>query len=642
MSHIYWELNEIPIPEGAYINHNDGRVFLIDRGIRDKEKRQVIGRATGERTMHPNDLFKFLYPALWNEHYTAVRVPEHALHTGFYALSLGVGYKSGLYPLLHEVYGPLYANMIMDYANYSILERSDVSQLYRDRMSHEVLFSRQAFSDSWLSEFFEMKISEDQNHQFRIGWLDRCREAGVTRVWLSIDGTNIDCAAQRSELPQKGHAKSRKNTKVVSCIYAVSTESGLPITYFVRDGSVTDGKAFTEIAQFLAGAGIKVEGVILDRCFCSHNVISRLTDIGYPYVVMLRSDTYGHMSMMERYAAQIRWNVRRCVGEEGLFGIHERTRLFKGYPQEANVSLFYDGANGSARSIALIRKITTAAKDLEQQIAASKKPTVPAEMKKYLSVVNDEGVLRVDYNYGAWQKDVDQKGYSSVASSADIDAAQADRIYHLRDASEKQFSIMKSQLGYDAVRVHYSQGIENKFAVCFIAGIIRSEIMSACRKLELDTNRMLHEIDRISLVLMPDGTYTAINDLTGRQKQLLAEFGVRDDAFTFFAGEVNRRMLSPISSQVHILPGQSPDRKKGRPPKQKEAVAGVEEQPKRKPGRPKGSRNKSTASQTAPNKGTGQPPRRRGRPSGSKNKPKPTEALPGKRRRGRPRKQDEE
>jgi hypothetical protein len=37
MSHIYWELNEIPIPEGAYINHNDGRVFLIDRGIRDKE-----------------------------------------------------------------------------------------------------------------------------------------------------------------------------------------------------------------------------------------------------------------------------------------------------------------------------------------------------------------------------------------------------------------------------------------------------------------------------------------------------------------------------------------------------------------------------------------------------------------------------
>ena len=31
MSHIYWELPEIPIPPQAYVNTNDGRVFLMSR-----------------------------------------------------------------------------------------------------------------------------------------------------------------------------------------------------------------------------------------------------------------------------------------------------------------------------------------------------------------------------------------------------------------------------------------------------------------------------------------------------------------------------------------------------------------------------------------------------------------------------------
>lgn len=59
MSHIYWELKEIPIPEEAYINTSDGRVFLINADGSGKKKRKVIGHATSMETMHPNDLFKW-------------------------------------------------------------------------------------------------------------------------------------------------------------------------------------------------------------------------------------------------------------------------------------------------------------------------------------------------------------------------------------------------------------------------------------------------------------------------------------------------------------------------------------------------------------------------------------------------------
>ncbi len=45
MSHIYWELHEIPRPSDSYINHSDGRVFLMSEDGLGKKKRKVTGHA---------------------------------------------------------------------------------------------------------------------------------------------------------------------------------------------------------------------------------------------------------------------------------------------------------------------------------------------------------------------------------------------------------------------------------------------------------------------------------------------------------------------------------------------------------------------------------------------------------------------
>lgn len=167
MSHIYWELHEIPRPENSYINHSDGRVFLMkDNGL-GKMNRRVIGRATSETMMHPNDLYKYLYPEEWKLYYGDGKLPEHELHIGMYAAVLGIGYATNLYPVIQEIYGPLYGNAIMDYAMYSMMDQSDTTQLFQDYMSRQVLFSKEAYSDSWYSELFNKHMSEDASHQFR-------------------------------------------------------------------------------------------------------------------------------------------------------------------------------------------------------------------------------------------------------------------------------------------------------------------------------------------------------------------------------------------------------------------------------------------------------------------------------------------
>lgn len=637
MGHIFRELHEIPIPQGAYINHSDARVFLISDDGTGRQKRQVIGIATSDKTMHPNTMFRFLYPELWARYYGEHNLPEHELHAGIYAALLGIGYKTGMYQILHQIYGPMYGNGIMDYCMYSILNRTNTSQLFSECMADQVKFSDTTHDDWWFSSLFKHHMSANANHQLRISWLKKCAANGTTKAWICIDGSNNDIALSDSIFAEKGKAKSGMNSNLVSFIWAVSAGDGTPLTYFVNNGGMADSKAFQTIIAFLQSAGIETAGVILDRGFCNHEVISTIEKLGYKYVVMLKSNTTAHGQMFEDHSETIRWKTKYVINDKGIFGTIQKCKLFSLHPETAKVGLFYDGINGGERSVRLIKKVLAAKRDAEEMIRNGKKPTVPSKFASFFTIEQSEGNWTISYNYDTWQTALDGKGFYSIATNADIDASELYRTYYLRDASEKQFMSMKSQLGFDTTRVHSDQSVESKFAVCFVAAVIRSEIMKACKMLNADTNTVIQNLNRISFVLMVDGIYRAVNNISLKQQEILSQFGIKTSYFSAFADDVNRRMNNPINSQIHRLPDDSDMRsqrkKRGRPPKEKTAVD--ESAPKRKPGRPKGSKNQKTIQKEQEALSGEISKRKPGRPKGSKNKPKITVE---KRSPGRPRK----
>ena len=101
MSHIYREKREIPIPENGHINKHDGRVFVFlpaagNARMRDL-KRMNIGRAATEKTMYPNENFRFYFPDLWEKYYGGTADPlKRVLRPGMYALILGISYEGGI------------------------------------------------------------------------------------------------------------------------------------------------------------------------------------------------------------------------------------------------------------------------------------------------------------------------------------------------------------------------------------------------------------------------------------------------------------------------------------------------------------------------------------------------------------------
>ena len=61
-------------------------------------------------------------------------------------------------------------------------------------------------------------------------------------------------------------------------MWAVSSEDGRPVTWFLNNGGKVDAKAFEKMIRFLAAADIEVEGVILDRGFADECALSGSSD----------------------------------------------------------------------------------------------------------------------------------------------------------------------------------------------------------------------------------------------------------------------------------------------------------------------------------------------------------------------------
>lgn len=609
MGKVYWDKDEIAIPAEAYVNTYDGRVYVKQGDGRGGFRRVVIGRAASKTTMSPNENFRALFPAAWEAAYGTDDLIRLEVKVGTYALALGAGLKSGAYAVAQSAYGLDTGNALMDYAMFAMRRRSSATHLIEDDLADQVTFCPTVRSDSWYSDTFRA-LTEEQHLAFRVSWLERCRELGVTRVWISIDGSNSDCSAHKSELSEPGKNKSHDRSKnMFSYIEAVSAADGRPVTYFVNPGGVVDCKAFQEIFAFLMMYGMEVDGVILDRGFCTHDVIRTLRELHVEFVVALPHDTVGYKEAFAAHAEGIRWDMEDVVDADCTFGVTHEGRIWGAHKDTAFINLYFDGVSAALQCAKLIRKICAAMDKAQRALALGRQPAIEKGVRKFLALGRDESgrVTSVEYDYEACNEALKAKGFFALASSSDMGARTAYDTYQLRDPSEKEFMILKSQEGLSAARTHFTSSIRSKLAVGFLASLLRYEIRTSCKALRLDTNQMLGKVGRIHLLRSGTGVYTPVRDYTNDELALLSALGVEGEDFVGIACDFNQRILNPIHSQKHRLPEKTPPHRQGRgrvkgsknrktlereAEEERQRALGTYVEPvKRKPGRPKGSKD---------------------------------------------------
>lgn len=580
MGNVFWNMAEIPIPPEAYRHLSDHSVRIVVYDADGKPHEKTIGYFTSQTHMHPNKFFRLKYPAMWENFYGKDDLLPSELYMGMYVLALAIGYKTALYPLLQAVYGPEWGNAIIDYCMYSILFKSTVTQSFSEEMEERVLFSRKMYSDSDYSELFK-SATKDQHHRFKSLWLKRCVDKGITKVWICIDGSNIDNQVADSEYSENGCAKSHNQKTIVSFMYAVCSVTGMPIYYLLYEGATADSKKLEEMMDILTGHRVSIEGVVLDRGFCTDDVITYLQGKGIDFVIMMPSHFHGSQTLKEKYSDTIRDKSRFAVDDEGVFGISEETQLFTKHDTRAIVNIYYDRVRGSIQSTNLHKSICREKKRLIELISQEKAAKVAPDMKRYFHIIiNDRGEQELITNYEAWDEDLMGKGFFSIISSKNFGAEKTLQIYGLRTVSEVQYSILKSQEGYRSTRVHTTPGTRSKFACAFISSIIRCEIQLACKDLDYDTNVMISRIDkRIRIILSsPPDSYTLSRAYRSEETNLLSKFGISINQLHELVTMFGKRYGIDACNQVRRIPADNKD----------------DIQPRRSRGRPKGSKNKKT------------------------------------------------
>jgi len=635
----------IPIPKNATVRDSGtrkGQVYIVTKRWydsetkREKEIRRVIGYAIDNgKEMIANKVYQQLYPAEYAEQTGIAERASGYLRCGIYMVVLAIGQHLGIYKLLVDIFTAQKANFMMDFVCYEIVMKSNVAQLYSLSMKDHLLFSDKAYDDTWISNFFKEEVSEHDINRYNDAWIRICVARGITCVWISIDGSNLDCESKRVEQSEPGHAKSGSKDGIFSWMTVVDVVTGRTIAYRAYRGGRVDEKELLDMAAYLKPFGIKVEGVILDRGFCSQEDLDCITGIGLDYIVMLKKDTAGFKAMYAMHASQIRMKVEYSLEGDAfgeMFGITDEVKIFSSSKQDSTIALFYDAKKAPEKACEYICKVKEVRAKAQKAIDEGGNPTIPKDCQGVLRVVKTGDTLVIEQDDEEYQRRVDLKGYSAIGSSKKMTADEMNQTYHSRDASEKGFRSSKTDLGNDTLRVHFSTSAQSKFLVGIIASNIWNELMRACREVKIPTNVAIGELELLQVTLQADGGVEYSHTENKRQLALMRQLYIdprnldelSDDLYQRREVENHdsrRRMTDYLLKKDN---GQEQTASEGKGTGN--PAGGSEEATttgKRKRGRPLGSRNKKTLereAQQAANAEQAQTKRKRGRPPGSKNK----------------------
>ena len=551
-----------PIPslgKGITINHGDkNKVLYTTYSYYDsqsgysKPTRVVIGTAIDEHTLIPNTNYSKYFPDLWKS-VSNQDVPPVSKRAGLYALIESVCQQKGIIDILESTFGIACTNAILDYTMYSLGYHSNVAMNYQATMKEHVVFSNAVHDDEYYSRLFTHEMSETQINLFRIKWAQHCVEAGITSVYLAIDGSNDDCESVGIEIVEKGAAKSHLNTDVVGFMYAVDPKSGTVVTFDSYRGGMVDSKAIQKMITFLAENSISVKGVIIDRGFCDSKCLTFLRSKQIPFILMMKGSTAGHKYMMDMHKEELRWNAECWIPGTLLFGISEVHQLFESSPLGAHLHLFYDFKNGDERCEALLTKLS---KLIEQIKKDGKLPELSKELKKIIDFYpeREDGKSYTLHDNEFWEA-LDSKGYFTIASSETLDSKTVYEMYSSRDAAEIEFKYVKSQLGYGSIRVQSEPCMRSRFLVGTICAVIREEVENACKGLGLKTNTMLHEFRNLSIACLNAKSYTMIHTEKACVQSLMKALNISQDDLNQIAVNETRRLAGELPEIRKKKPG---------------------------------------------------------------------------------------
>lgn len=567
----------VPIPRevGKIVLLKSGNttyVYCQTERIYDREKkytapkRVTIGKVSLEDSsmMYPNSTFFQLFPDVPIVEEEPKR--SCAIRIGNYAVIRRLAEDLGLKKVLSHQFSEEDIGLLLDFAAYTIVAESNVGQYYPDYAYEHAAFTSEmkVYSDSTLSKWLH-DVTEDQIIQSVSEWNRRCNHKDP--IYISYDSTNKNSHAGDVELVEYGHPKEQEGAPIVNYSLAYDTKERLPAFYESYPGSITDVSQLERMIEKARGYGYKNIGFILDRGYFSKRNIVSLDENGYPFVIMLKGYKKLVNDVILSRLHSFEKKSSAYIEEYDTFGTTVECPLFE-KDRSRFIHLYHSVSKESSELSRLNDDLRRMKKELKK--AVGKFTIIPKSYEEYFEIFyedieierkkskketdNPRKAVEIKKKFIAYQEKEDYVekrrnlcGYYAIVTSAKMSAGEALVLYKSRDGSEKLFRGDKSYLGNKTLRVHSTESTETKIFVEFIALIIRSRIYACLHDLNRSLNSKLNylsvpaavrELEKITMIMLPDGRYHLSYAVTKTQKTILSAFGMTEDDVKAEAGRI--------------------------------------------------------------------------------------------------------
>ncbi|MEE3487580.1 MAG: hypothetical protein VZT48_05705 [Bulleidia sp.] len=152
---------------------------------------------------------------------------------------------------------------------------------------------------------------------------------------------------------------------------------------------------------------------------------------------------------------------------------------------------------------------------------------------------------------------LDEAGFFVIITSEKMSAERALDIYKNKDASEKLFRMLKSELGFDKAAVYTDEAVKTKTHLVFLAAIVRTKLYQALKPVidesndrkNYTVNAAIHAIENIEITRNSHGKYMHDYALTKRQKKVLGAVGLTEKDVRKTCMKVNKDGLGRLLAE---------------------------------------------------------------------------------------------
>ena len=575
----------VPVPTGlktvrqtkngvTYIDYEYERTYDKDTKY-TRPRRSTIGKQSPDdpSLMWPNQNFLKYFPD--------VELPEKlerdrrssCLKVGSFIVIRKLIQQAGIKEAMEPWFKEPDLGLTLDLAAYSIVSENNAGQYYPDYAYCHPLFTKDMalYSDSSVSDYFH-RVTADQRQGFLNEW-NRTRDHRE-KIYISYDSTNKRCQAGDVDFAEYGHAKDDDSKPIINYSVAYDTRNREPLFYEEYPGSINDMTQLQLMVEKAAGYGYRHIGFILDRGYFDRKNFLYMDSCGYGFVIMLK----GMKPLVRELILEAKGTFERkriCyIPEESVAGTTIRRKMFESDDRERYFHLYYSVSRENRERAELEENLRKMKENMKKQENRECVFTGDYENYFYLyydriteKIIGEDGKEREIPKRTVFQfatekasvieAEIQLQGYFVIVTSDEMTAAQALRLYHSRDMSEKLFRADKSFLDDHGYRVYSNEAVAAKVFVAFIALIIRDKIYTLLKdemkRLGTKPNFMtvpaaLRELEKIEMVRLTDNLYRQDHAVTKTQKMILNAFGMDEVYIRHQADQLQKELYRIMGS----------------------------------------------------------------------------------------------